>query len=74
MKVPDTNIMDIAGVAQYTTLSKSTIYVKISRNEIPFHKIGSRTLFVQEEIDEWVRNDGVIVGNIPQLKIFTKRA
>jgi len=70
MKIKNDNILDIPGVAEYTTLSKSTIYKKINLNEIPYHKIGQRTLFVQDEIDNWIRNDGVIVDKLPEFKIF----
>lgn len=70
MKVRNDNILDIPGVAEYTTLSKSTIYKKINLKEIPFHKIGTRTLFFVEEIDNWVKNDGLIVDKLPELRIF----
>lgn len=63
-------IMDIKGVSKYTTLSKSTIYKKMSEDKIPHHKIGSRTLFMIDEIDDWIRHDGVIVDNIPEIKTF----
>jgi excisionase family DNA binding protein len=70
MKLEVGKILDIDGVAKYTTLSKTTIYKKISANQIPFHKIGHRTLFVQDEIDNWVRNDGVMAGKLPDLNFF----
>lgn len=68
MKIEKQNIMDIKGVSKYTTLSKSTIYKKMSEDQIPHHKIGSRTLFMVDEIDDWIRNDGVMVDNIPEIK------
>ena len=70
MKIKNDNILDIDGVAEYTTLSKSTIYKKRSNNEIPFHKIGGRTLYLRDEIDNWIRNDGVMVDKLPEFKIF----
>jgi excisionase family DNA binding protein len=70
MKLQLGKILDIDSVAEYTTLSKTTIYKKISSNQIPFHKIGHRTLFVQDEIDNWVRNDGLMVGKLPDLNFF----
>jgi excisionase family DNA binding protein len=63
-------IFDIDAVAEYTTLSKATIYKKVCLKEIPYHKIGSRTLFVQDEIDEWILNDGKMVEKLPDLKLF----
>ena len=68
MKIEAQNIMDIKGVSDYTTLSKSTIYKKMSKDQIPCHKIGSRTLFMVDEIDEWIRNDGVMVDKIPEFR------
>lgn len=64
------NILNIAGVAEYTTLSKPMIYKLICQNKIPFHKLGNRTVFLTEEIDDWVRNDGKMVENLPKLKII----
>ena len=64
------NILNIAGVAKYTTLSKPTIYKMICQEKIPFHKLGTRTVFLTDEIDDWVRNDGKMVEKLPQLKII----
>jgi excisionase family DNA binding protein len=64
------NVFDIEGVAEYTTLSPTTIYKKVSLGEIPYHKIGSRTLFMKDEIDDWIRNDGRMMGKLPELKII----
>ena len=63
------NILNIAGVADYTTLSKPTIYKMICQEKIPFHKLGNRVVFLTEEIDDWVRNDGKMVDKLPKLKI-----
>lgn len=63
-------IMDIKGVAEYTTLSIATIYKKVCLNEIPYHKIGSRTLFFVDEIDEWIRNDGRMIGELPEISFI----
>ena len=50
--------LDIEGICDYLSLSKSNIYKKVSGKEIPYHKVGSRTLFDVDEINMWVRNDG----------------
>jgi len=70
MRIEAKNILDIKGVSEYTTLSKSTIYKKMSENQIPHHKINGRTLFMTDEIDEWIRNDGVMTDPIPEIKLF----
>lgn len=64
------NILNIDGVAEYTTLSKPTIYKMICQDKIPYHKIGGRTLFLTEEIDDWIRNDGKMVEKLPTLKVI----
>jgi excisionase family DNA binding protein len=70
MRIEEKNILDIKGVSEYTTLSKSTIYKKMSENKIPHHKINGRTLFMRDEIDDWIRNDGVMTDQIPEIKLF----
>ncbi len=70
MRIETKNILDIKGVSEYTTLSKSTIYKKMSNNQIPHHKIGSRTLFMPDEIDDWIRNDGVMFDTLPEIKLL----
>lgn len=50
--------LNIEGVCEHLTLSKSTVYKLVAKKEIPFHKVGSRTLFDVDEINIWVRNDG----------------
>jgi excisionase family DNA binding protein len=50
--------LDIEGVSDYLSISKSQIYKKVAKKEIPFHKVGKRTLFDVDEIIMWVRSDG----------------
>jgi excisionase family DNA binding protein len=52
--------LDVDGVSKYLTISKSCIYKKVVANEIPYHKIGGRTIFDIEEINTWVKSDGTI--------------
>ena len=47
--------LDVEKVAKYVCLSKSFIYKKVCRNEIPHYKIGSRTLFDRTEVDQWIK-------------------
>ena len=69
MEVESNKIMDIKGVSEYTKLSKSTIYKRIMENQIPHHKVGSRTLFMVDELDHWIRNDGSMDDRIPELNL-----
>ena len=64
------NILNIEGVAEYTTLSKPTIYKMICQEKVPYHKLGNRVVFLTDEIDDWVRNDGKMVEKLPQLKVI----
>jgi excisionase family DNA binding protein len=62
--------LNIDGAAAYTHLSKATIYKKVSKKEIPFIKIGTRTLFDIEQIDQWIRCGGVMEEELPQFVNF----
>lgn len=57
--------LNIDGVAEYTHLSKATIYKKVSKKEIPFIKLGTRTLFDIEQIDQWIKCGGVMEEELP---------
>lgn len=59
--------LDIDGVSAYTHLSKATIYKKVSLKEIPFIKIGRRTVFEIQRIDRWIYNGGRTEDEIPEL-------
>lgn len=61
--------LNIDELAIYISSTKSTIYTKKCRNQIPFTKIGRRLLFDVEEIDEWINNGGSMfyVGDIPKI-------
>lgn len=69
MRIDKEKILTIQGVCEYTKLAKSTIYKKISEGQIPHHKIGSRTLFMVDELDNWIKNDGSMDDPIPELRI-----
>lgn len=63
--------MDIDELSNYISSTKSTIYSKKCRNQIPFLKVGSRLLFDRESIDDWVRDGGKVLMKIdlPTLKV-----
>ena len=54
-------------LGEYIHLSKSTIYKRVSENTIPHIKLGTRTLFEIEQIDQWVCNGGSIGDDLPSL-------
>ena len=46
--------LDIDELADYIHLSKSFIYKRVCYKTIPFVKLGTRTVFVREQIDQWL--------------------
>jgi excisionase family DNA binding protein len=43
--------------SDFLRISKSTIYKKVRRKEIPHHKLGRRTLFEYEELRAFVMGE-----------------
>ena len=66
----DKRFLDIEGVCEYTSLSKSSIYKRVMNETIPFCKVGKRILFDREEINVWILNGGRMVEDIPAFKNF----
>ena len=63
-----TRFLDVQGVSEYTSLSKSTIYKRVMRCTIPYLKVGKRVLFDTVQIDEWLLNEGDMVHELPRLR------
>jgi len=59
--------LDVQNLVEYIHLSKSCIYKMVSSKSIPHIKLGSRTLFEINEIDNWVINGGTMGDNLPSL-------
>lgn len=53
-------LLNIAEASKFLNLSISTLYSKVSRNEIPVCKKGKRLYFLKAELTNWVRS-----GKIP---------
>lgn len=64
------NFLDVQLLSEYIHVSKSLIYKMVCNKTIPYHKIGSRTLFDKAQIDQWVMNDGMIVKELPEVPQF----
>ena len=60
--------MDLDMLINYIPLTKSTVYSKVSRKEIPFKKIGKKLVFDKDDIDLWVDNGGemLIEEEVPE--------
>lgn len=50
----DSPLLDVAAAAKYTGLAKSTLYSLSSSGRIPKVKLGSRVLFRQRDLDEYI--------------------
>jgi excisionase family DNA binding protein len=51
--------LEMNEAANFLRIAKSTLYKKVMRKEIPFHKLGNKTLFNKEELVHF------IYGNLP---------
>ena len=58
---------DVNGLADYIHMSESYVYKMVSNKSIPHIKLGTRTLFERNQIDNWVINGGTMVDNLPSL-------
>lgn len=49
-------IMNVEGLASYLKVTKSWVYEKIHKKEIPFYKAGKFPRFRKKDIDLWLKN------------------
>lgn len=63
----DNKFLSMDELANYIHMSKSFIYKRVFTKTIPFVKLGTRTVFVREQIDQWVINGGQMDTNLPDL-------
>jgi excisionase family DNA binding protein len=56
-KETEDQLMNVTALAEYLSLSRTTIYSMTHRREIPFYKKGKRLYFRQSDIDTWI-NEG----------------
>ncbi|WP_208623415.1 helix-turn-helix domain-containing protein [Brucella oryzae] len=48
--------VSVEEIAEHLGVSKDTVYVWISKREMPAHKVGRLWKFKADEVDDWVRN------------------
>ncbi|NBL65076.1 helix-turn-helix domain-containing protein [Flavobacterium sp. NST-5] len=48
--------INVLEVSKLVNLSVSTIYSKVSRNEIPVNKVGKKLYFFRSELEQWIRS------------------
>jgi len=59
--------LDVQELTEYIHMSESYIYKMVSKKSIPHIKLGTRTLFEINQIDNWVINGGRMEDNLPAL-------
>jgi excisionase family DNA binding protein len=59
--------LDVNGLAEYIHMSESYVYKMVSKQLIPHIKLGTRTLFERNQIDNWVINGGRLGEELPML-------
>lgn len=58
---------DVKLIADYIHVSKSLIYHLVSKDQIPYIKVGSRTIFDRDKIDQWMGNGCRKIEDLPGL-------
>ncbi len=64
---------DVPGLSRYIHLSRSIIYRMVRTQTIPYIKLGTRTLFEKNQIDNWVINGGKVGDSLPKLPQYLNR-
>lgn len=58
---------DVRELTEYIHMSESYVYKMVSKKSIPHIKLGTRTLFERNQIDNWVINGGRLGEELPSL-------
>ena len=61
------DFLNVQELRDYIHVSESFVYKKVMKNQIPYIKLGTRTLFERNQIDAWVINGGVMKEDLPAL-------
>ena len=59
--------LNVQELTEYIHMSESYVYKMVSKKIIPHIKLGTRTLFERNQIDNWVINGGRMEDNLPSL-------
>lgn len=57
--------MDVKMTSEYLHVSRSLIYEMVSKEQIPYIKVRTRTIFDRAQIDQWVSNGCRKIEDIP---------
>lgn len=53
----EAKLLSVQEAARFLRLSEQTVYTKVSKQEIPFHKKGNRLYFTSEELMKYAADD-----------------
>jgi len=59
--------LDVQELTDYIHMSESSVYKMVSKQLIPHIKLGTRTLFERNQIDNWVCSGGRLGEELPSL-------
>ncbi len=59
--------LNVQELCDYIDMSESYVYKMVSKKLIPHIKLGTRTLFERNQIDNWVINGGRLGEELPSL-------
>ncbi len=69
----ETQFLNMNEASNMLRVSKSNLYKRVMRKNIPFHKIGSRTVFDSKELIEFVKGNKPVADyddlTLPSIKI-----
>lgn len=60
--------LSISEAAEFLSLAKSTLYIKVCRMEIPVHKRGKRLYFEKGELNQWIKSSRRKTGEELQIE------
>ena len=63
----ENRFLNVQELTDYIHMSESYVYKMVSKNSIPHIKLGTRTLFERNQIDNWVINGGRLGDELPSL-------
>ncbi|MBX7224320.1 MAG: helix-turn-helix domain-containing protein [Blastocatellia bacterium] len=54
---PRPRLLNVAEAAEFLRIDQSTLYRFVADEEIPFRKVGTRTVFLESELLDWTASD-----------------
>ncbi len=59
LETPTKEVINLKELAEYTGLSKSTLWKKTMNRSIPFYRVGKLCYFNVKEINQWLQSNRV---------------